>query len=313
MSPENGSPSDAADREITVPGRILGQDSTQNPDPAGRATAAAAGPPTVGAVIAALDGWYPPVTAASWDRVGLVLGEPTAVVERVLCVVDVVPETAQQALDLGVQLIVSHHPLLFRGVSSVAPTTYAGRIVHDLIRGGVALHVAHTNADVAPDGVNEALADLFGLTDRELMTPEGIGRVGTLPAPLSLRELTQRTAQVLPVTAWGVRAAGDPDRVITRLAVSSGSGAEHLADAVAKGADAVVTSDVKHHYASEHIAAGGPAIIEAAHWATEWPWLPRVAGLLRNAFGIETIVSQIRTDPWNLYASGGELISEPRG
>ncbi|MFC4133253.1 Nif3-like dinuclear metal center hexameric protein [Hamadaea flava] len=264
-------------------------------------------------MIAALDAWYPPATAASWDRVGLVLGEPTARVERVLCVVDVVPETARQALDLGVQLIVSHHPLLFRGVSSVAPTTYAGRIVHDLIRGGVALHVAHTNADVAPDGVNEALADLFGLTDRELMTPEGIGRVGTLPTPLPLRELTKKAAEVLPVTAWGVRAAGDPDRMISRLAVSSGSGAEHLADVAVTGADAVVTSDVKHHYASEHIASGGPAIIEAAHWATEWPWLPRVAELLRNRFGIETIVSQIRTDPWNLYAPGGELIREQRG
>ncbi|MEV6966211.1 Nif3-like dinuclear metal center hexameric protein [Hamadaea sp. NPDC051192] len=258
-------------------------------------------------MIATLDEWYPPATAASWDRVGLVLGEPTARVERVLCVVDVVPETAQQALDLGAQLIVSHHPLLFRGVSSVAPTTYAGRIVHDLIRGGVALHVAHTNADVAPDGVNEALADLFGLTDRELMTPEGIGRVGTLPTPLPLRELTKKAAEVLPVTVWGVRAAGDPDRMISRLAVSSGSGAEHLADVAVTGADAVVTSDVKHHYASEHIAAGGPAIIEAAHWATEWPWLPRVAELLRNRFGIETIVSQIRTDPWNLYAPGGEF------
>ncbi|WP_290856824.1 Nif3-like dinuclear metal center hexameric protein [Hamadaea sp.] len=257
-------------------------------------------------MVAALDEWYPPATAASWDRVGLVLGEPTAPVERVLCVVDVVPETARQALDLGVQLIVSHHPLLFRGVSSVAPTTYAGRIVHDLIRGGVALHVAHTNADVAPDGVNEALADLFGLTDRVLLTPEGIGRVGTLSEPLTLRELTTLAARVLPATSWGVRAAGDPDRRITRLAVSSGSGSEHLAQAAEMGADAVVTSDVKHHYASEHIAAGGPAIVEAAHWATEWPWLPRVAGLLRNRFGMETFVSELRTDPWNLAVPGGE-------
>jgi len=257
-------------------------------------------------VIAALDEWYPPETAASWDHVGLVLGEPEAPVGKVLCVVDVVPETAQQALDLGAQLIVSHHPLLFRGVSSVAPTTYAGRIIHDLIRGGVALHVAHTNADIAPDGVNEALADLFELTDREPLTPEGIGRIGVLPAAMPLRELVERAAMVLPPTPWGVRAAGDPARLVRKLAVSSGSGAENLRVAAEQGADAIVTSDIKHHYASEHIAAGGPAIVEAAHWATEWPWLPRVAGLLRDRFGVETIVSQVRTDPWNLHASGGE-------
>jgi len=262
--------------------------------------------PTVADVIAAMDEWYPPSTAASWDRVGLVLGEPDAPVQRILCVVDIVPETAREALDLGAQMIISHHPLLFRGVSSVAPTTYAGRIVHDLIRGGVALHVAHTNADIAPDGVNEALADLFGLTGREPLTPDGIGRVGALPSPLPLGEFVQLAASVLPATPWGVRAAGDPARVISRVAVSSGSGSESLPFATAAAADAIVTSDIKHHYASEHIAAGGPAIVEAAHWATEWPWLPRVAGLLRERLGVETIVSRLRTDPWTLHAPSAE-------
>jgi dinuclear metal center YbgI/SA1388 family protein len=264
--------------------------------------------PTVADVIAALDEWYPPATAAPWDRVGFVLGEPAAPVERVLCVVDVVPETAREALDRDVQLIVSHHPLLFRGVSSVAPTTYAGRIVHDLIRGGVALHVAHTNADIAPNGVNEALADLFGLTDREFLTPDGIGRVGFLAAPTTLAAFTEEAARVLPPTPWGIRAAGDPQRIVRKVAVSSGSGADHLSAATEMGADVIVTSDIKHHYASEHIAAGGAAIVEAAHWATEWPWLPRVAGSLQDRFGIETIVSRLRTDPWNLHTISGEWV-----
>ncbi|NUT32635.1 MAG: Nif3-like dinuclear metal center hexameric protein [Hamadaea sp.] len=258
---------------------------------------------TVADVVAALEQWYPPATAAAWDRVGLVLGEPDAPVETVLCVVDVVPETAREALERGVQLIVSHHPLLFRGVSSVAPTTYAGRIVHDLIRGGVALHVAHTNADVAADGVNEALADLFELRHRRLLSPDGLGRVGELPAPMSLAEFTALAARVLPPTRWGVRAGGDPARRIATVAVSSGSGAESLPLAGAAGADVIVTSDVKHHYAGEHLAAGGPAIVEAAHWATEWPWLPRVARLLRDRLGVETIVSTVNTDPWTLHVA----------
>jgi dinuclear metal center YbgI/SA1388 family protein len=262
--------------------------------------------PTVTDVIAAMDEWYPPATAASWDRVGLVLGEPDAPVRKILCVVDVVPETAREALDLGAQMIISHHPLLFRGVSSVAPTTYAGRIVHDLIRGGVALYVAHTNADVAADGVNEALADLFQLGEREPLTPDGIGRVGALPQPVPLAEFARLAATVLPATPWGVRAAGDPGRMIARVAVSSGSGSENLSAATVAGADAIVTSDIKHHYASEHIAAGGPAIVEAAHWATEWPWLPRVAGLLHDQLGVETIVSRLRTDPWTLHAPSAE-------
>ncbi|WP_027346675.1 Nif3-like dinuclear metal center hexameric protein [Hamadaea tsunoensis] len=262
--------------------------------------------PTVAGVVAVLDELYPPATAAAWDKVGLVLGEPAAPVRSILCVVDVVPETVAEAADRGVDMIVSHHPLLLRGVSSVAPTTYAGRIVHDLIRAGIALHVAHTNADVAVDGVNEALADLLGLGFLRPFRPDGLGRVGTLPAPLRLADLVRHVAATLPATAWGVRATGDPEQIVTTLAVASGSGSDCLPMAAGAGADAILTSDVKHHYASEHVAAGGPAVIEAAHWATEWPWLPRVAGLLAAKLDVETFVSTVRTDPWTLHSTGAE-------
>lgn len=261
---------------------------------------------TVADVLAVMDELYPPATAAAWDRVGLVMGEPVAEVRRILFVVDVVPQTARQAVEIGAQMIISHHPLMLRGVSSVAPTTFTGRIVHDLIRAGVALHVAHTNADIAPEGVNEALADLFGLVDRRPVSPDGFGRVGTLPQPMTLLHLTEQASKVLPRTPWGVRAAGDPERVVTTLAVLGGSGADGLAFAQAAGAQAVLTSDIKHHYASDVLASGGPAIIEAAHWATEWPWLPRVARLLRERLGVETIVSQLSTDPWTLHVHGAQ-------
>jgi len=93
----------------------------------------------LGDVVALLDARYPPSWAESWDRVGLVLGEPSAAVETVLFVVDCVPETVEEAVAVGAQLIVAHHPLLLRGVSTLAPTTYKGRIVHRLIRAGIQL------------------------------------------------------------------------------------------------------------------------------------------------------------------------------
>jgi dinuclear metal center YbgI/SA1388 family protein len=254
-----------------------------------------------------MDELYPPAWAESWDAVGLVLGDPAAEVGRVLLVVDVVPETAAEAAEVGADMIISHHPLLFRGVTSVAPVNYKGRIVHDLIRSGTALHVAHTNADIAENGVCAALADLLGLVGALPLLPRadnpvvGLGRVGSLPAPVSLGELTAMAAAVLPATAWGVRAAGDPDRVIRTLAVVGGSGSDTLEAVAAAGVDALLTSDIKHHYGSEHISEGGPAIIEAAHWATEWPWLPRLGAALRKRFGIEIIVSGRCTDPWTLH------------
>ncbi|MER6594417.1 Nif3-like dinuclear metal center hexameric protein [Micromonospora purpureochromogenes] len=283
-----------------------------------------AAPPTVADVVAVLERRYPPSWAEEWDRVGLVLGEPTAAVRRVACVVDVVPETVAEARAAGADMIVAHHPLLLRGVSSVAPTTYKGRIVHDLIRAGVALYVAHTNADVAAPGVSDALAARFGLTGlRPLHRPSpgspadgpgrGIGRIGELPAPLTLAELTRHAAAVLPATAWGVRAAGDPARIVRTLAVSGGSGDAFLAEATAAGVDAFLTADLRHHPAGEHLAAGGPALLDAAHWATERPWLDDLAAHLRDDLGVETVVSDLDTDPWTVHAAAPVLDDkEPR-
>ena len=120
---------------------------------------------------------------------------------------------------------------------------------------------------------------------------------------MTLAELTRHAAAVLPVTAWGVRAAGDPGRMVRTLAVSGGSGDGFLADATAAGVDAFLTADLRHHPAGEHLAAGGPALLDAAHWATERPWLDDLAAYLREALGVETLVSDLDTDPWTVHAA----------
>ena len=122
----------------------------------------------------------------------------------------------------------------------------------------------------------------------------GLGRLGRLPEPLRLGELTALAARVLPATAWGVRTTGDPDRMIATLAVSGGSGDGLLREAAA--ADAFLTADLRHHPASE--APEGLALLDAAHWATEWPWLADVAARLAAATTVETVVSTLVTDPW---------------
>ncbi|MDR7278361.1 Nif3-like dinuclear metal center hexameric protein [Catenuloplanes atrovinosus] len=264
---------------------------------------------TVGRLVDALEARYQPAWAEQWDRVGLVLGEPDAVVRRVLCVVDVVDETVDEAFEAGADLIVAHHPLLLKGVSSVAPTTSKGRIVHRLIRGGIALFTAHTNADAASPGVSDALAARLDLRDLRPLAPHpagpelGIGRVGTLPSPRTLREFAAFAAARLPATTWGVRAAGDPDRMIRTVAVCGGAGDSFLPQAAAAGADAYLTSDLRHHTAGEHLASGGPALLDAAHWATERPWCDDVAAWLRAGHPVEVIVSDLDTDPWTLHAA----------
>ncbi|MEU4216493.1 Nif3-like dinuclear metal center hexameric protein [Actinoplanes sp. NPDC026623] len=279
-------------------------------------TDTAVAPPAVREVVAALDARYPRAWAEQWDRVGLVLGEFDTPVSRVLCVVDCVPETVEEAVAGGASLIVAHHPLLLKGVSSVAPDTYKGRIVHRLIKADIALYVAHTNADVANPGVSDALAARLDLTGTRPLVPaeagspaagqgRGAGRVGDLAAPMPLAELARFVAARLPPTTAGVRAAGDPARLIRSLAVCGGAGDSFLRDADRAGADAYLCADLRHHPVSEHLAADGPALLDVAHWASERPWLDEVAGWLRAQFPVTALVSDLDTDPWTVHAVSG--------
>ncbi|MGW0183946.1 Nif3-like dinuclear metal center hexameric protein [Nocardia sp. NPDC003345] len=363
-------------------------------------------------LIETLDTAYPPGLAEPWDSVGLVCGDPREEVRRVLFTVDVTEAVVEQAVNWGAQALVAHHPLLLRGVDSVAADRPKGALVHRLIRAGCALFTAHTNADSADPGVSDALAETLGLTVTGPLDPKpaaavdkwtvqvprdrsdevlaalfdagaggagdyreaawrvtgtgqfrpvagaepaigavgeltrvsedrielvaapvhrarvlaalraahpyeepayhvterapvpgalGLGRVGALAEPLTLREFTARAAAVLPETTWGVRAAGDPDRILRTVAVCGGAGDSFLEAAARHGVDAYLTSDLRHHPADEHLRRTGPALIDAAHWATEFPWCAQAAGVVRAGFPeLETRVSTIRTDPWTV-------------
>ncbi|SDG35886.1 dinuclear metal center protein, YbgI/SA1388 family [Sinosporangium album] len=267
--------------------------------------------------MAALETLYDPAWAESWDAVGLVCGDPDQPVRRVLFAVDPTWAVVREAREWEADLVVTHHPLYLKGTTSVAASTPKGRVIHTLIRSGIALYTAHTNADNANPGVSDALARAVGL-DGELtpLAPSpygeslGIGRVGDLASPVTLARFAERAAAGLPATAAGLRVAGDPDREIRRVAVSGGAGDSLLGAARASGADVFLTADLRHHPASEFVEAGGPALVDAAHWATEWPWLGDAAALLtsrlaQRGINVETHVSSRVTDAWTTTAQRG--------
>lgn len=269
--------------------------------------------PTVAAVTRLLEARYPLSLASDWDAVGLACGDPHGSVSRVLFAVDPVMSVVDEAMDLQVDLVVTHHPLFLRGVHSVAADTAKGRVAHSLISHGIALYCAHTNADHANPGVSDALADAIGLVDLrpldvgpsgldEPAAMTGTGRVGRFVEPVSLEQCAEVVAAVLPATAHGVRVAGDPMQVISRVAVCGGAG-DSLLDAAARVADLYITADLRHHRALDHRAEGGCALIDVAHWASEWPWLEVAAQALRAdlaAIGgnVQVLVSSHPTDPW---------------
>ncbi|MBB1256249.1 Nif3-like dinuclear metal center hexameric protein [Streptomyces alkaliterrae] len=274
--------------------------------------------PALSDVIQALDALWPPERAEQWDAVGLVCGDPSAEVNRVLIAVDPVPAVAAEAVAFDADLLLTHHPLYLRGTTTVAADTFKGRVVHTLIKNDIALHVAHTNADRADPGVSDALAGALGLRVVGPLVPDpddpegrrGLGRVCELPEALSLAAFAQHTAASLPATAQGVRAGGDPDMMVRTVAVCGGSG-DSLFDRVrAAGVDAYVTADLRHHPASEAREHSPLGLVDAAHWATEWPWCEQAAAQLdavseRHGWELRTKVSRTVTDPWTAHASSG--------
>jgi dinuclear metal center YbgI/SA1388 family protein len=363
-------------------------------------------------VIGVLDAAYPPALAHDWDSIGLVCGDPDDVVDSVTVAVDATAAVVDSVGERG--LLLAHHPLLLRGVDTVAADTAKGALIHRLIRRGAALFSAHTNADSASPGVSDALAEALGLRVEGVLDPApggptpdkwvvlvpaghadavrsalfeagagqigdysqcswsvagigqflpgrgaspavgtvgrverlaedrveviapaairarvlaalraahpyeepafdvlslaplpsgvGIGRIGSLSRPECFADFAARVAAALPATSWGVRAAGDPDAPVSRVAVCGGAGDSLLGAASAAGVQAYVTADLRHHPADEHLRRGGVALVDVAHWASEYPWCGQAAALLRTHFGddLPVTVSPLRTDPWNI-------------
>jgi dinuclear metal center YbgI/SA1388 family protein len=274
---------------------------------------------TLADVVGALEGLYPPATAQSWDQVGLVSGDLGQPVRRIHFAVDPTLAVIEEAREHGADLLVTHHPLLLRGVHSVATTTAKGASVTSLVTGGVALYVAHTNADIASPGVCDALAAACGLADVEpLAVVEGqpLGRVGTLAAPVPLADFTRALHAALPRAAGGIRVSGPSGALVQRVAVVGGAGDDMFGHVRASGADVYVTADLRHHpvlEAREESRGGPPYLVDAGHWATESVWLASVEKRLRTALAglgdggttVETHISRLRTDPWD-FVVGAE-------
>ena len=276
---------------------------------------------TVAAVAELFESLWPEFGSEPWDAVGLVVGSRRHPVETILLAVDAVGDTVDEAVELGAQLLLTHHPLLLRGVTTVSEDRYKGALIARLIRADCALFAAHTNADVVSSGTSGTLANLLGLGALESLDGQsdatarlagngvsGIGRFGRLPEPVSLGRLARTLAELLPATATGVRVAGDYDAEISTVALCAGAGDSYLSSPLVASADVFITSDLRHHPASEAREnaklSGGPALIDISHWASEWLWLDTAAAQLRHALpDVRIVVSELRTDPWDFVVT----------
>lgn len=263
----------------------------------------------LGELLDSLDELWPLAGADDWDAPGLVCGSPQSRVSRILLTVDVTDEVVEEAVDGGFDLIIAHHPLLLRGIKTVAEDTSKGSVLAKAIRANLSIYAAHTNADIVPRGVSSALASAFGLANTrplvETGPQTGHGRIGWLSDSMTLGEFAKVLARVLPPTAAGVRVAGSFESPIRSVALCGGAGDSFIDVAYSSGADLYVTSDLRHHPVQEILERARAerrefALIDISHWAAEWMWLEWAAADIHDRFAsVQVVVSEIRTDPWD--------------
>lgn len=222
---------------------------------------------TVTHIYDAIDRLAPFWLTMDFDNTGVLVGDRNREVSCALLALDCTPAVVEQAKQLGAQLIITHHPVIFHPLKRVNEDA----VVYQLIRSDIAVISAHTNLDIAQGGVNDALASAIGLRDcrgLELLneqTGAWLGRIGTLPEPLFPEAFAAHVKSCL--NAASVKFAAAP-RAIHTVALCSGSGADCLDAAISAGADALLTSEVKQH---EYLAAAaaGISIFDAGHFDTE--------------------------------------------
>lgn len=253
---------------------------------------------TVAEIYAEMARMAPPELAESWDNPGLLV-DCGGAVGRVLVALDITPEVVSEAAKKGCGLIVSHHPVIFSPLKSLGERD----VPFMLIKNGISAVCMHTNLDAAEGGVNDVLAGIFGIKNAQPFAG-GCGRVGEVE-PITAPQLAQLAQSKLaplcraPLTGPAVSVKyADAGRVITRLAVISGAGGSLFEDAIAQGAQCLLTGEANHHHACDARRLG-LSLIAAGHYATEFPVTAAVAARLGAAFGdIDVIVSEENRDPY---------------
>lgn len=239
--------------------------------------------------------------AEHWDNVGLLVGDPEARVEGVLCALDITETVVEEAAERGCNVIVAHHPVIFTSVSRVTADTVTGRIVISMIQKGISGICMHTNMDCAAAGVNDLLAASLGLTDVVNMgAGEGgnLGRVGNLPRPMTLEQFAQHVK--LSLDAGGVRVA-DGGKMVQRVAVGGGACGKMMDEAVARGADTFVIGDCSYDIMMRAHDIG-LNLLDAGHFPTENPVARGFRDLIAEHFpDVPVYVSQQHKDCITFY------------
>ena len=238
-------------------------------------------------IMSALEELSPVSYAEDWDNVGLIVGRRDKEVRKIYIAVDPTDEVIQKAVEVSADMIITHHPLIFKGIKKVNSENFISRRVLRLARHDISYYAMHTNFDVM--GMADAAADEIGLKRRSVLSvtyeddiaKEGFGRVGRLPAVMSLHECAEHVKRSFNLKY--VKVYGDPDSDLETAAICPGSGKSMIGDAIKAGADVYITGDIDHHNGLDCVAQG-LMVIDAGHYGIEKIFIDYIKQYLKREF-----------------------------
>jgi dinuclear metal center YbgI/SA1388 family protein len=246
-------------------------------------------------IVKYLDAKYPKELAYEWDNVGLQIGSLNKKVTTILITLDVTKETIKEAITHQAEMIISHHPLIFKPIHSVTIESPRGWMINQLLKNDMTLYTMHTNYDLADGGMNDVLAALLGISNPLLLDEiDKIGRYGDVE-PMGMLAYIAKVKEVLNTDS--VRFVGSLDKTVKRVGISGGSGSNHVGQAKKQNCDLYITGDVTYHTALD-CEQMGLNVLDVGHYAEKVFKKAIFEDLKVNFPEIKIVISSIKTDPF---------------
>jgi GTP cyclohydrolase I len=245
-------------------------------------------------IISLIEVKYPLSLAEEYDNVGLLIGNINAKIEKILVCLDINEAVVNEAINNNIDMIISHHPLIFKPFKKLLYNDPISAIIAKLIKADICVYALHTNFDNAENGMNDILADRLGLNEINKLG-KGTGRYGILYNSMLLNEFCAFVKTKLNVDY--LKVSGDLRSTIKYVAIVGGAGCDFIDEAIAMNCDVLITGDVKHHCALDALNAK-INIIDASHFFTEVVALSYIESLLNTLGGIKATITQVNTNPF---------------
>mgnify|MGYP000859192352 FL=1 len=251
---------------------------------------------------------YPEELQYSWDNSSLNLGDLDQDINKIMLTLEITNRTIDEAIEKGVDLVISHHPFLMSKVNQIRTDTIKGGLIYKMIRNNISAYCMHTSYDMAEDGLNDYFFDLLGIKDRQVLDVEssldsyndgkeyGLGRLADLEKPIEIGDLISSLKDKLNIDH--ARYVGPKDLLINKIAVVTGNGSEFFQLAKSKGCDILITGDLKYHQAMDALDMG-MALLDFGHYGTEHIFSKSVYNYINSiSGGIEVLISERNIDPF---------------